>query len=192
MLAWAVRRSSRLGGCTHSCWNNELVVLQRIVRGDARCAEKNAVRMAEGFADDCVLLPPSNKQTEKYDGGKHGATHQGNPSNSANVGLLSSRGMTGRSSSLNLRRILSWLKMWKEAIDSVLAVVVVPAANMTQLSSIKRGIVRSSAGTVASVRASKWCRGRCSYSRLALRKLWRFRGSYRSAPASGRIAEAKY
>jgi hypothetical protein len=76
MIAWAVRRSSRLGGCTHSCWNNELVVLQRIVRGDARCAEKNAVRMAEGFADDRVLLPPSNKQTEKYDGGKHGATHQ--------------------------------------------------------------------------------------------------------------------
>lgn len=76
MIAWAVRRSSRLGGCTHSCWNNELVVLQRIVRGDARCAEKNAVRMAEGFADDCVLLPPSNKQTENYDGGKHGATHQ--------------------------------------------------------------------------------------------------------------------
>jgi hypothetical protein len=44
-----------IDGCTHSWRENEFAVLQRVVGGDARCAEKNAVRGAEGFADDCIL-----------------------------------------------------------------------------------------------------------------------------------------
>lgn len=42
-------------GCTHSWRENELAVLQRVVWGDARCAEENTVRGAEGFADDGIL-----------------------------------------------------------------------------------------------------------------------------------------